>query len=238
MLPAQPNRSLISGMDCLQAVITAGGPVGSRDVARRLKLEHTRVNRLLGTLKYLGLVEQTADRKYLPGPGVHLLSAQSLQASGLLQAALPHLDRFSGESLLVAMGVLWRGQVCYLVHGSTQRTVAENIGAHQPHPAERSIIGLAMLAACDDAALATTLDQDFELTPDERQELMADITATRRRGYASRIQDGRRSLSVTIGDPAVAALSLTGEIDGRSVGRLVRMLQDAAAAMTDALAGQ
>jgi DNA-binding IclR family transcriptional regulator len=238
MLPAQPNRSLIGGLDCLQAVITADGPIGSRDVARRLRIEPTRANRLLGTLKHLGLVDQTPDRKYRPGPGVHLLSAQSLQASGLLRAALPHMQRWAGESLLMAMGVLWRGQVCYLLHGSTQRAAVENIGAHEPHPAERSIIGLAMLAARDDAVLATTLNEDFDLDAAQLATLRQEIATTRTQGYAKRVTDSQVGLAVTIGEPAVAALSLTGDIDGRSVGRLVRSLRDVAQAMTRELQGR
>ena len=44
---------------CLQAVVTSNRPLGSREVARLLGLEHTRVNRLLGTL-CLGLFASTA----------------------------------------------------------------------------------------------------------------------------------------------------------------------------------
>jgi DNA-binding IclR family transcriptional regulator len=232
MLPAQPNQSLIGGLDCLQAVITAGEPIGSRDVARRLGLEHTRVSRLLGTLKHLGLVEQTPDRKYRPGPGVHLLSAQSLHASGLLRAALPHLDQFRDERLLVAMGVLWGGQVCYLLHGRSDQPLGERLSAHEPHPAHRSIIGLAMLAALSDGALRRALKEDFELPAGGIRALRDDIRRTREQGYAMRDAAGQVGLAVTVGAPPVAAISLTGHIDGRRVGKLVRQLQVAAEAIS------
>jgi len=59
-MPAQPNLSLINGLTCLQELIASPSLVGSRELARRLGLEPTRVNRLLGTLAQLGLAEPSA----------------------------------------------------------------------------------------------------------------------------------------------------------------------------------
>ena len=39
MLPAQPNQSLIDGLECLQALSSTDRPVGSRELARMLGLE-------------------------------------------------------------------------------------------------------------------------------------------------------------------------------------------------------
>ena len=130
MLPAQPNQSLMNGLACLQAVVTADRPVGSREVARILDLEHTRVNRLLGTLSYLGFIERTSSRKYRPGPGIHVLSAQSLRGSGLLIAALPELRTLVDEKLVIALGVLWDRSICYLVHAAPGTDPGDGIGAH------------------------------------------------------------------------------------------------------------
>lgn len=89
--PSQPNRSIIAGVTVLQEVVAAGAPVGSRELARRLGLEHSKANRILGTLVHMGMLRRTADRRYAPGAGVHVLSAQSLRASGLIQASLAPL---------------------------------------------------------------------------------------------------------------------------------------------------
>ena len=122
MLPAQPNQSLIDGVRCLQAVATAGVPIGGRELARRLEMEPTRANRLLKTLAAQGFLHQDGDRKYQPGAGMHVLAAQSLHGSGMLQRALPVLARLRRRrpALIVALGVLWHDQVSYLYHADPQ----------------------------------------------------------------------------------------------------------------------
>ena len=71
--------------------------MGSRELARILGLEPTRVNRLLKTLEHIGLLSQTEKRKYRPGPGIHILAAQSLYSSGLLKAAIENLETFQAD---------------------------------------------------------------------------------------------------------------------------------------------
>src|SRR5687767_1336816 len=115
--PAQPNQSLIDGLTVLQALAVAAGPVGGRALARELNLEPTRVNRLLKTLAFLGMAEQTSDRKYFPGPGMHILAARALYGSGLVTRAMPYLEQLVARyDRVVALGVLWRDQVSYLYH--------------------------------------------------------------------------------------------------------------------------
>ena len=76
-------------------------------MARQLGANPTRVNRLLKTLAYLGIARQTANRKYTPGPGMHVLAAQSLFASGLIRRAMPVLEDLRRFGHTVAMGVLF-----------------------------------------------------------------------------------------------------------------------------------
>src|SRR3954470_11988766 len=92
MLPAQPNQSLIDGLSVLQALAVSNEPVGGRALARQLGLEPTRVNRLLKTLAHLGMARQDPDRKYLPGPAMHVLSALSLFGSGLIRRGIAPLE--------------------------------------------------------------------------------------------------------------------------------------------------
>ena len=53
-MTAQPNQSLGHGLEVLHALCGADGPIGSRELSRLLGMEHTRVNRLLGTMATLG----------------------------------------------------------------------------------------------------------------------------------------------------------------------------------------
>jgi DNA-binding IclR family transcriptional regulator len=143
--PAQPNQSLQCSIDCLLELASADRPVGSREMARRLGEEHTRVNRLLGTLAHLGLAEKTADRKYAPGPGVHLLAAMSLRGSKLLGTALPHVrDLMDHTGERIALGVRWRDHVCYLFHGGPDEPIEAAVAPGNLFPAERSSIGMVL----------------------------------------------------------------------------------------------
>lgn len=191
-LPAQPNQSLQRGLAVLQALLAHGRPVGSRELSRELEMEHTRVNRLLGTLGSLGVVRRTPEGKYGAGPGIHVLAAQALRGSGLLAAALPHLTALRNRHTTVALGVLWRRQVCYLLHARPGRSLEESIGSSDLVPAERSSLGLALLAFGGERAL------------------LANRATIRDQGYARLdFPNGEVSLAVPIGAPAVAALGLS-----------------------------
>ena len=96
--PAQVNQSLVNGLACLQELVLADRPIGVRELARQLDMDPTRVSRLLGTLSWLGLASQDADRKYHPGPAVHVLSALSLHGSRLLADSLPVLREVAAET--------------------------------------------------------------------------------------------------------------------------------------------
>ncbi len=187
-MTAQPNRSLVHGLDVLNALCGASGPVGSRELARRLGMEHTRVNRLLGTMAQLGLAVRSVEGSYRPGPAVNVLAANSLHSSGLLQAALPVIRDLLAQGVGVALGVLWRDQVCYLFHGRPDQPFERGIGGHELFPARQSSIGTLLLAHQGDNEQGTAL---------------------RAQGWAWVVPDaGGGSLSAPVGSPAQAALAL------------------------------
>lgn len=146
MYPAQPNQSLIDGLACLQALASSRKAIGSREMARGLGLEVTRVNRLLKTLAYLGLAEQDERRAYRPGPAIHVLAAQSLLGSALLGRAMGPLEELHSYGHLVALGVLWRTQTCYLYHAVPSEAGVRGLGHERLYPASSSGIGMALLA--------------------------------------------------------------------------------------------
>ncbi|MEW6548918.1 MAG: helix-turn-helix domain-containing protein [Spirochaetota bacterium] len=141
MMPAQANQSLIYGFQVLQEVIAAGQPVGSREVSRRLNMEHSRINRLLKTLVAIGMLYQDRDSKYYPGSGIHVLSALSLHASGLVTAALPVLEPIHKMGAIVALGTLWHDTVVYFLHARVGQDLSHSVGVHENLPMGKSIIG-------------------------------------------------------------------------------------------------
>jgi len=149
-LNAQPNQSLIDGIATLQALATSPEPVGCRELARRLDADPTKINRLLKTLAYLGIARQTANRKYTAGPGMHVLAAQSLFASGLIRRALPVLEGLRRFGHTVALGVLWGDSVSYLFHAPPGIEASRGLGRIGLLPATTSGIGIVLLSELDD----------------------------------------------------------------------------------------
>ena len=123
----QKNKSI---EDCLRVLMAIAGELntcGSRELARRLDMEPTRVNRFLKTLKSAGYVEQDDSHRYYAGSGMKVLAAQSLYGSRLLRGALPVIERVWPFDHVVALGVLFRDQVSYLFHAVPGMTMAEGI---------------------------------------------------------------------------------------------------------------
>jgi len=205
-LPAQPNQSLLSGMECLHSLVAAGRPVGSREIARELDIEPTRANRMLGTLAFMGLAQKTADGKYTPGSGLHVLAAMSLQGSKLLSVALPHLNKLSENqpNCSVALGVLWRRQVVYLYFSKPGQEAKVAIASQGLYPAELSSIGQLMLAE-KSAAEIRQLYKDRPAS--EVKTIISEIRGAKKQRFAFL---GKRTLGVTIGSPVIAGLALAG----------------------------
>jgi DNA-binding IclR family transcriptional regulator len=211
-LPAQPNNSLINGIECLQRVVNAGEPIGSREVARRMGLTHTRVNRLLGTLAHIGLLDRDSERKYRPGPALHALAAQSMMASRLLPSALPSLLKLRSEGYTVALGTLWEGKVCFLFHERPWQSVEEAILRHELWPAQLTSLGVALLARqpgppklipAPEAAAARLLPG---------HEPKVTVPFARKHGYAVlRFVGNIVSVGVAMGTPPIAGIAVSGQ---------------------------
>lgn len=208
--PAQPNKSVQGSMECLLYLVSRDHPVGIREMARDIGMDPTRVNRLLGTLAQLGFVERTTDRKYRPGSGVHVFSAMAMQNSPLMKAALPHISLLQEKTgLRVALGVLWRTEVCYLYHGHPGQPIHQGIAGHELYPAEHSSIGLTLLSHWTNQEALDLYDHSSRepLTDEARERLIDNLSQTRERGYGVEATRGG-SIAVPIGAKPVAGLAI------------------------------
>ena len=231
-MPAQPNQSLINGITCLQTVAAAGRAVGSREVSRLLGDEHTRVSRMLSTLASIGLLEQTPQRKYQPGPALHVLAAQSLRGSMLLTCALPHLKLLMDQGMTVALGVLWQRQICFLFHSKPGQPLEESIGRHELHPADRSSAGLALLAHATPRPKRKPPRALIEAEPVVPvKNLDAALEGVRQLGYARLrfAEKGILSLGLPLGTRPFAALGLSGPWKARETPRIIKLMRETAA---------
>lgn len=231
-LNAQPNKSLIDGIATLQALATSPEPVGGRELARRLDIDPVKVNRLLKTLAYLGIARQTANRKYTAGPGMHVLAAQSLFASGLIRHALPVLENLRRFGHTVALGVLWQDNVSYLFHAPPGIEASRGLGRIGLLPATTSGIGIVLLSEYDDDDVRELYkDRELPMFPEGIEQLLAKLAEVRRLGYARvHVADARdhHVVAVSTGDPAHAGVAMSGWIPEAATATLVDALRAAA----------
>jgi DNA-binding IclR family transcriptional regulator len=225
MLPAQPNQSLIDGLEVLQAVSACGDAVGSRELARRLDLEPTRVNRLLKTLAAIGLLQQSADRRYRPGSGLHVLAATALFGSQLIARSVRPIEKLRSHCprLTVALGVRWRSEVAYLLFAKPGVPLAEAVGRTALYPALRSSIGRVLLAGAPDAEIESLYGKDAA-------EVHRHAVRCRRQGYALLTTEPEPTLAVPIGPlpTATAALALAGAFRPEQTESILQHLRQAA----------
>lgn len=229
---AQPNQSLIDGIRTLQALAVSAEPVGCRALARELELDVTKVNRLLRTLAHLGIARQTVNRKYTAGPGMHVLAAQSLFASGLIRRSLPALERLRRFGHTVAMGVLWNGNVSYLYHAPPGIDSTQAVARIGVLPASSSGIGLALLAQLPDAAVEKIYEHhDVPGFPDGIKGLLSTLAEVRAKGFARlrvSASDERHTLAIAIGEPVYASIGISGWLPEASTPDLITGLREAA----------
>ncbi|MEZ4829091.1 MAG: helix-turn-helix domain-containing protein [Bacteroidia bacterium] len=207
-LPSQPLSGLIDGLTVLQYLASSTIERGSLEISRELGMEKTRVNRILKTLAFLGMAHQTANRRYIPGPGIHILSAQMLFGSGLINHSLKHLVKLTELNLVVAMGVLWRDKVSYLYHWEPDITPLDGLGRIELFPATQSSIGLALLSQKSEEEIQAIFPEEDLPGYSSRKKLTDDLRRFRNQNYVSTMYDGRKSIAVRLGTPSYAAIAL------------------------------
>ncbi|MFA7231209.1 MAG: hypothetical protein WC071_08050 [Victivallaceae bacterium] len=226
-LPAQKVNGLIDGIAVLQELAMSQEPASGKVIAENLGLPSVRVNRLLKTLAYLGLTHRNASRKYSVGPGMHILAAQSMVASGLLKRAIPYLKLLGESGMVVALGVLWKDQVCYLFHNSGKVDFAAGFGQMPLYPALDSSIGLALLADMSTEAVEQHIGSN-----NVNKELLEKLRQIKKQEYASIQHQDHISLAVTIGKPAYAAIAVSGMKNSEEEQKFIKLLRKYAAELS------
>lgn len=208
-LPSQPILGLIDGMEVLQLLASSGREMSGAEISKSLKIEKTKVSRILKTLAYLGFAKVSTNRKYELGPAIHVLSAQILYGSNLIKNALKYLIELTDLNVVVAMGVLWKDKVAYTYHWSPGIEPIEGLGRVELFPATQSSIGIILLAEKSDEEIASIINVEEPIPGFENREAFFEsIDKARKLKYGYAVYEGQHSIAIKVGEPGKAAVAL------------------------------
>lgn len=232
----QQNQSIIDGIKTLQALAVSEEPVGCRELSRQLGFDVTRTNRILKTLATVGIATQLSNKKYTGGPGLHVLAAQSLHASGLLRKAFEPLEQLASFGFVVALGVLWRDSVSYLYHRQPGMVANEAIGRIGLRSATLSGIGIALLSQETESSVRELFaERPIPGFPDGIDALLTKLAESRSQGYANVVVEperrrfvGKEHRTIAVPEPKshVYAVALSGWIPKEIQIELVENIKD------------
>lgn len=204
-MSAQPNQSIIHGITCLQTLAASPVPVGCRELARQVGLPPMTVNRILRTLMFMGMVVQNEKKSYLPGPAIHILAAQSIHGSLLMNKALPVIEDYLPVNHIVSVGVLWGDKVSYLIHALPDHSFSHSLLNNHLFDVTQSTIGIMLLSRMsDDEILALLGEERFE-------EICAQVYFARTNGYSCRTHDSpqEQTIAVMLEENSRSAIALS-----------------------------
>lgn len=208
-LPSQPILGLIDGMEVLQLLASSSTEMSGADISRSLNVEKTKVNRILKTLAYQGFAEVSMNKKYRLGPAIHVLSAQILHGSKLINKALKYLIELTELNVIVAMGVLWKDKVAYTYHWEPGLDPVDGLGRVDLFPATQSSIGLKLLSEKTNEEILEIINFDKPIGGfDSKEQFMKTIDSIRSQGFGSTVFNQKESIAIKLGNPARAAIAL------------------------------
>lgn len=247
------TQALSRGLAVLEALAATDGGATLTVLAARLSMPAPTAHRLLATLEASGYVQADENGTWLVGVRAFRVGAAFLQHRNLVVQAYPFLKSLmerAGETANLA--VIEGGEAVFVEQVQCRELMRMSVKLGARAPLHASGVGKAMLAAMDDAAITLALGRQAlprhtARTLTRREELLAELAATRRRGYAiddEEHAEGLRCVAAVVhdehGEPW-AALSLAGpttRLARERVAALGTLVRETAQALTIAIGGR
>lgn len=229
----------------MRLLAEAEGPQGLREIARQTSLSPSTTRRILASLCHHQLCEQTPEGAYRLGLALFELGTRVEADLDIRTRSLPALKRLSEISHLTAFICVQRDErviAIERVDGRYAFSLALTVGGSLPLHAGAA--PRALLAYTPEEEALRLLEQNpperlTERTLVDREEILADMRASRQRGYAISDEDvtpGVAALGMPVfghlfSDRPVAAISIAGlvpQVLGDDFERLLGQLRGAA----------
>ena len=218
--PRSGSQSLERGLDILEMIEAESGDIGVRELARRLELSPTIVQRLVSSLAVRGYIEKNLETsRYRLGHRSMILGASGERGVDYAATARRELDRLAHDHHLNGfVAVLRGGRAIYLLAVQADGPVAIRVSLGSEMPLHSTAAGKVLLASLNDADARKLLGHRklAAITPHTITEpavLLASLAKVRRQGYATVAEENIPSV-LSVGAPitdrggnVVAALS-------------------------------
>ena len=245
-------QALSRGLTLLESLAATDHGATLTELAASLKLPAPTAHRLLAALERSAFVRQDANGVWSIGVRAFRVGAAFLAQRDLAVEARPHLTRLmeqAGETANLA--VMSDGEAVFIAQAPCRELMRMDVKLGARAPVHASGVGKAMLAALPerelDAALPADLPRYTEHTLTTHEALVAEIVASRRRGYAVDDEEhavGLRCVAGAIHDEQGrpwAALSLAGptsRFTRERIDALGALVRDTAREVSLALGGE
>jgi DNA-binding IclR family transcriptional regulator len=233
------NQSVARALAILELLAESAEPLGVREMARRLRVAASNVQRLITTLARSGFLEQDeATKRYTIGYRAFQVGNAFVVQSSLYSAVMPELYDLANQHVTGFLGVRRDMSVVYLATVQSEGPVALTHRPGSQAHLHSTAMGKALLAELsDDAVRALLGDRPLpRLTAHTRsslQQLLGDLAEVRRVGYATSEEENRQgffSAGAVVRDASGAAIAVvSGAVPSASlkaqeraaIGRLV-----------------
>ncbi|WIM10335.1 IclR family transcriptional regulator [Enhydrobacter sp.] len=150
--PSARSQSLERGLDVLETIAAEGGELGVRELARRLGLSPTVVQRLVSSLATRGYIEKNDDTsRYRLGHRTLALGVTGEGAFDYVVAARRELERLAHDHHLNGfLSVLRGGRAIYLLAVQADGPVAIRVSPGSEMPLHSTGAGKVLLASLSD----------------------------------------------------------------------------------------
>ncbi|MFD4640780.1 IclR family transcriptional regulator [Lentzea sp. NPDC058436] len=249
VVPGGRDTSVGKGLSVLDALATSRVSLGVSEIAQRTGMAKSTIHRLLASMISHGYVAKAEDR-YLLADRLFEVGNQVQvgEVEGLRESAAPYLaELFALTRQTVHLGVLSGSDVLYVdkVAGTNGPRMATRVGGRRP--AYATGLGKALLAFASPPVVNRTLAGSFKrftaYTVPDAQRMKQSLVRVRETGLATDYEEsflGVACLATPVwsADPthAVAAISLSSSVSGRSPARYRAALNDIARQLSTALA--
>jgi DNA-binding IclR family transcriptional regulator len=204
---AAGSQSLERGLDVLEVVEAEGGDIGVREIARRLDLSPTIVQRMVTSLARRGYVDKNAETsRYRLGHRSLALGASTEHGSDYIVAARRELERLAHDhSLNGFVSVLHGGRAVYLLAVQAEGPVAIKVAPGSEMPLHSTAAGKVLLAAQTDGEARKLLGHHklAAITPHtvtDPASVIAALARVRKQGFATVSEENIRGV-LSVGAP-------------------------------------